>query len=260
MLSSSENEWEGWRSDLKRQWTSIAEESEPEPQSSVDFSAYHLPEQSGDSARRRVHSDAGRPLSPLSLTIADLSAAALADDSALWQPLLRTPGAVTTSTVSVGRPQSRRRSSTFTGNSPEPPKKGKTSFLGRSKKYEEKLKWRGPTWKSRPPNLQMSPSSMSLEDFETVDATVKSRPQQSESSSRRTSILRNSTTTLDLSSPPTSEQQVSFLQPPAVASSASSGRSSPGGDIAGNNLGIGKTVGSIARGMSIRMGSKAKVP
>jgi len=135
-LSSSETEWEGWRFDLKRQWTSIAEESEPEPQSSVDFSAYKIPDNPEDSSRRRVHSDAGRPLSPLSLTIADLSAAALSDESALWQPLLRTPGAVTTSTVSVGRPQPRKRSSTVTGNSPEAPKKEKTNFLGKSKKQD----------------------------------------------------------------------------------------------------------------------------
>lgn len=251
LFTSSETEWEGWKHDIKRQW--MLNKPQSIPRSSVDsqpldLSGYNLVDQSVDEdedfLRRRVYSDTavgpGRPLSPLSLTIADLSAAAaLADDhSALWPPLFRTPGAVTTSTVSVGRPHipghGRKRSSTVTGNTPKKEKKGLLSSSKSKQKEKDDETGKTPMWRTRPPSLQMSsPSSRSPEEMEMLASASTARPRVTQPNSRPTSILRNSTaSTIDYAAGAASSEQV-FLQPPfpAAAGSGSSGRSSPGANV-----------------------------
>lgn len=227
--------------------------------------------------RKRVYSDAGaglrRPLSPLSLTIADISAAARAADesSALWPPLFRTPGAITTSTVTVGRPavqaHGRKRSSTVTGNTPKKEKKGILSSIKGKEKDKDEENGETPMWRTRPPSLQMSPPP-SLEENEMLVSAATARPRaRPQPNSRPTSILRKSTaSTIDYTAGAPSSEPISFLQAPyvATAGSGSSGRSSPGSSNRDMDEGSKKkgwkrapSLNGIVRGVSVKFkGSK----
>lgn len=251
----SENEWEGWQQDVTRQWTSIVEQEEFEYSSihQVRFSDHDNSDDEGSSTRRRVYSDVHLSLHQPSLVMADLSVAmSEREEQSLFSPIVRLPGSVTSSTVSVGRPSERKRSSTVTA-----PQKRETKEKKQATKPKEKEK-EPPPGRSRPPSLQVQPPiSRQQEELET---SQRRRTIKRDQRSRPTSILRIHSTE-DSGLPTSPKLDKAATSEPSIPTNnvISSGHNGPLGDnIVRRKSKKAATLNGIVKGVSTAVKSKTK--